>query len=67
MDMSSTASLVGSVGFPIVACCGLALFVAMAFRGFDYLMAKNNVLTVELIALLVIDRGDVNVDETNMA
>lgn len=68
MDMSSIAALVGSVGFPIVACCGMAWFIATTFRDFNNLMTKNNVLTEELIALLKNDKGeDDAVDETNMA
>ena len=67
MDMSSIATLVGSVGFPIVACCGMAWFIATTFRDFNNLMTKNNVLTEELIGLLKNDKGDDIVDETNMA
>lgn len=67
MDMSSIVTLVGSVGFPIVACCGMAWFIATTFRDFNNLMTKNNVLTEELIALLKNDEGDADVDETNMA
>ena len=67
MDMSSIATLVGSVGFPIVACCGMAWFIATTFRDFNNLMTKNNVLTEELIVLLKNDKGDDNADETNMA
>lgn len=67
MDMSSIATLVGSVGFPIVACCGMAWFIATTFRDFNNLMTRNNILTEELIALLKGDKGDDNVDETNMA
>lgn len=67
MDMSSIAALVGSVGFPIVACCGMAWFIATTFRDFNNLMTKNNVLTEELIALLKNDKGDDNIDEANMA
>lgn len=67
MDMSSIATLVGSVGFPIVACCGMAWFIATTFRDFNNLMTKNNVLTEELIVLLKNDEGDADVDETNMA
>lgn len=66
MDMSSIATLVGSVGFPIIACCGMAWFIATTFRDFNNLMTKNNVLTEELIALLK-DKGGDNVDEANMA
>lgn len=67
MDVSSIAALVGSVGFPIVACCGMAWFIATTFRDFNNLMTKNNVLTAELIALLKDDKGDDDVDEANMA
>lgn len=66
MDMSSIAALVGSVGFPIVACCGMAWFIATTFRDFNNLMTRNNILTEELIALLKDDKGGDNVDETNM-
>ena len=67
MDMSSIVTLVGSVGFPIVACCGMAWFIATTFRDFNNLMTRNNILTEELIALLKDDKGGNNVDETNMA
>lgn len=67
MDMSSIASLVGSVGFPVVACCGMAWFIATTFRDFNNLMTKNNVLTEELIALLRNDKEVADVDEANVA
>lgn len=57
MDMSSIVALVGSVGFPIVACCGMAWFIATTFRDFNNLMTKNNVLTEELITLLKDGKG----------
>ena len=65
MDVSSLVTVVGSVGFPIVACCGMAWFIATTFRDFNGLMTKNNVLTEELIALLKDNKGDDGV--TNMA
>ena len=65
MDISSIASVVGSVGFPIVACCGMAWFIATTFSDFNDLMTKNNVLTEELIALLKHNKGDDG--DTNMA
>lgn len=65
MDISSLVTVVGSVGFPIVACCGMAWFIATTFRDFNDLMTKNNVLTEELIGLLKHDKGDI--DDTNMA
>lgn len=65
MDVNSIVTVVGSVGFPIVACCGMAWFIATTFRDFNDLMTKNNVLTEELIALLKNDRGDDG--DTNVA
>lgn len=58
MDINSIVSVVGSVGFPIVACCGMAWFIATTFSDFNDLMTKNNVLTEELIALLKNGKGD---------
>ena len=63
MDISSIVTVVGSVGFPIVACCGMAWFIATTFSDFNDLMTRNNVLTEELSALL--ENG--NNDETNVA
>lgn len=65
MDISSIVNVVGSVGFPIAACCGMAWFIATTFRDFNDLMTKNNVLTEELIALLKNNKGDS--DDANMA
>lgn len=52
MDIGQIVTVVGSVGFPIVACCGMAWFIATTFSDFNDLMMKNNVLTEELIGLL---------------
>ena len=65
MDISSIVTVVGSVGFPIVACCGMAWFIATTFSDFNVLMTKNNVLMEELIALLEHSKGDS--DDTNVA
>lgn len=65
MDVSSIVTVVGSVGFPIVACCGMAWFIATTFSDFNDLMTKNNLLTEELIALLENGKGDT--DASNMA
>lgn len=65
MDISSIVNVVGSVGFPIVACCGMAWFIATTFSDFNELMTKNNVLTEELIALLENNEG--GSDDTNVA
>lgn len=58
MDISQIVTVVGSVGFPIVACCGMAWFIATTFSDFNDLMTRNNVLTEELISLLRKDNDD---------
>lgn len=58
MDISQIVAVVGSVGFPIVACCGMAWFIATTFSDFNDLMTRNNVLTEELIGLLRKDDDD---------
>ena len=63
MDIGQIVTVVGSVGFPIVACCGMAWFIATTFNDFNDLMTKNNVLTEELIGLLRKDTdGEDNTD-----
>lgn len=52
MNISDVVSVIGSVGFPIVACCAMAWFIASTFRNFNELVTKNNMLIEELISLL---------------
>lgn len=52
MDIDTIVSLVGSVGFPIVACAVMAVFYATQFRDFQNMVNKNNLLTEELLFLL---------------
>jgi hypothetical protein len=65
MDIGQIVAVVGSVGFPIVACCGMAWFIATTFNDFNDLMTKDNVLTEELIGLLRKDTD--GEDNTNAA
>lgn len=51
MNISDVVGMIGSVGFPIVACCAMAWFIATTFRNFNDLVTKNNVLIEELISL----------------
>lgn len=66
MDISQIVAVVGSVGFPIVACCAMAWFIATTFSDFNALMTRNNVLTEELIGLLRKD-ADGEDNNTNVA
>lgn len=52
MDVNTVVSLIGSVGFPIVACCAMAWFIATSFKDFRELVLKNNMLVSELIELM---------------
>lgn len=58
MNISDAVGMIGSVGFPIVACCAMAWFIATTFRNFNDLVTKNNVLTEELISLLRKENDD---------
>lgn len=52
MNPDDIFSLIGSVGFPVVACVAMALFYATQFKDFQSMVQKNNLLTEELVALL---------------
>lgn len=52
MDIDSIAALIGSVGFPIVACIAMGVFYATQFKDYQTMLQKNNLLTEELVTLL---------------
>lgn len=52
MSIDNVVTLIGSVGFPIVACVAMAWFYTTQFSDFTDMVTKNNILTEELIALL---------------
>lgn len=57
MDVDTIAALIGSVGFPIVACIAMGVFYATQFRDYQNMLQRNNLLTEELVALLKRVRG----------
>lgn len=61
MDIDTIVSLIGSVGFPIVACIAMGWFYATQFKDYQDMLQKNNLLTEELVVLLkrVRDREEV--------
>lgn len=63
MDIDSIVSVVGSVGFPIVACVAMAWFYATQFRDFQSMVDKNNLLTEELVNLLKEGSDEENLQE----
>lgn len=66
MDVDTIVSLIGSVGFPIVACVAMGVFYATQFKDYQDMLQKNNLLTEELVVLLkrVRDREEV-LDDAN--
>lgn len=60
MNPNDIVSLIGSVGFPIVACVAMALFYATQFRDFQNMVQKNNLLTEELLSVLREERDEEN-------
>lgn len=52
MNLQTVTTLIGSMGFPIVACIAMGIFYAMQFKDFKELIIKNNMLTEELIGIL---------------
>lgn len=52
MDIDTIATLIGSVGFPIVACIAMGVFYATQFKEYQGMLQKNNLLTEELVVLL---------------
>jgi hypothetical protein len=52
MDVDTIATLIGSVGFPIVACIAMGVFYATQFKDYQELLQKSNLLTEELVVLL---------------
>lgn len=47
------AELVGSMGFPIVACCAMGWFINTTFKEFQGLMVENNSLIKTLTDYLM--------------
>lgn len=52
MDIDTIVTLIGSVGFPIVACIAMGVFYATQFKDYQDMLQKNNLLTEELVVLL---------------
>lgn len=61
MDIDTITALIGSVGFPIIACIAMGWFYATQFKNYQSMLEKSNLLTEELVVLLkqVRDREEV--------
>ena len=63
MDIDTIVTLIGSVGFPIVACVAMGVFYATQFKEYQDMLQKNNLLTEELVVLLKRVRGGEEVSD----
>lgn len=52
MDVNAIVSVIGSVGFPIVACAAMAWFYATQFKDLQSMIDKLNQLTAEILDLM---------------
>lgn len=46
---ATIAELIGSMGFPIAACCAMGWFINTTFKEFQNIMIENNSLIKTLI------------------
>lgn len=58
MNLSDIGTLIGSVGFPIVACCGMSWYINNTMQKFTDTMQKNTTALEKLLTVL-------RKDETN--
>lgn len=66
MDIDTITTLIGSVGFPIVACIAMGVFYATQFKDYQGMLQKNNLLTEELVSLLKrVRNGEESQDEAD--
>lgn len=50
---TTVAELIGSMGFPILACCAMGWFINTTFKEFQSLMLENNSLIKTLTDYLM--------------
>ena len=62
MNLSDIVTIIGSVGFPIVACCGMGWYINNTMQKFTDTMQKN---TTALEKLLTVLRKDEEKDDKN--
>ena len=52
MNLSDIGTLIGSVGFPIVACCGMGWYINNTMQKFTDTMQKNTTALEKLLTVL---------------
>lgn len=63
MNLSDIGTLIGSVGFPIVACCGMGLYINNTMQKFTDTMQKNTTALEKLLTVLRKDEKNDGKDE----
>ena len=63
MNLSDIGTLIGSVGFPIVACCGMGWYINNTMQKFTDTMQKNTTAHEKLLTVLRKDEKNDGKDE----
>ncbi len=63
MNLSDIGTLIGSVGFPIVACCGMGWYINNTMQKFTDTMQKNTTALEKLLTVLRKDEKNDGKDE----
>lgn len=63
MNLSDVGTLIGSVGFPIVACCGMGWYINNTMQKFTDTMQKNTTALEKLLTVLRKDETNDGKDE----
>lgn len=63
MNLSDIGTLIGSVGFPIVACCGMGWYINNTMQKFTDTMQKNTTALEKLLTVLRKDESNDGKDE----
>ena len=63
MNLSDIGTLIGSVGFPIVACCGMCWYINNTMQKFTDTMQKNTTALEKLLTVLRKDETNDGKDE----
>lgn len=63
MNLSDIGTLIGSVGFPIVACCGMGWYINNTMQKFTDTMQKNTTALEKLLTVLRKDEENDGKDE----
>lgn len=58
MNLNDIGTIIGSVGFPIVACCGMGWYINNTMQKFTDVMQKNTTALEKLLTALKKDGED---------